>query len=153
MGGIVMEEEVGAWIFEEEVYCWHWRMSLFEIIGGRVKTSWLSISNTECGQGWNDHKQLCIKKTMQQIMKAPKKSKVLECFVAERELDLGTPELKYFIELSKPIEDCITALDIKAPQKICYWVIKTYWNTRKSFLLYHSEQSKKQENKQQDWLE
>ena len=63
---------------------------------------------------------------MQQIMKAPKKSKVLEYFVAERELDLGTPELKYFIELSKPIEDFITALDIKAPQKICYWFIKTY---------------------------
>ena len=29
----------------------------------------------------------------------------------------------------------------------------TYWNTRKSFSLYHSEQSKKLENKQEDWLE
>ena len=46
-------------------------------------------------------------------MKAPKKSEVLEYFVAERELDLGTPELKYFIELLKPIEDRILALDIK----------------------------------------
>ena len=50
---------------------------------------------------------------MQQIMKGPKKSKVLEYFVAERELDLGTPELKYFIELLKAIEDYILAVDIK----------------------------------------
>ena len=31
----------------------------------------------------------------------------------EWELDFGSPELKYFIELSKPIEDYILALDIK----------------------------------------
>ena len=23
MGGIVMEERVGAWLFEEEAYCWN----------------------------------------------------------------------------------------------------------------------------------
>ena len=50
---------------------------------------------------------------MQQIMKGPKKSKVLEYFVAERELDLGTPELKYFIELLKATEDYILALNMK----------------------------------------
>ena len=29
MGGILMEVEVGAWLFEEESYCWSWRMILF----------------------------------------------------------------------------------------------------------------------------
>ena len=45
----------GSWILEVQN-----RNILLSYQNQLMIVSWFSISNRECGQGWNDHKKLCI---------------------------------------------------------------------------------------------